>query len=187
MIPPDSPCVSDLESLEEVSELAAPVAMAAERLRLVTEAAEAQKSRAVGELRHALLHLGCTAAALDPKRRDKLAQILYWGQLDIPVRDLVVSLGYADQRSLQAAAGPVDTGVACRRCATPLLATSRSRLAEVQKAGAGRSYRYDLTTCPPCRDAQASAEQWDWDEVEEPWGPPDWPWDDDAGDIRPMA
>lgn len=52
MIPlPTALFVTDLESLEEVIELAAPVADAAERLRVVTEAAEIQKARATGELR----------------------------------------------------------------------------------------------------------------------------------------
>lgn len=46
MIPlPTALFVSDLESLEEVIQLAAPVADAAERLRVVTEAAEIQKAR----------------------------------------------------------------------------------------------------------------------------------------------
>ncbi len=185
-----SPCITDIESLEEVTDLASPVAKAAERLRLVTEAAEAQKARAVGELRHALMHLGCAAAALDAEQRDKLAQALYWGQLDIPVRDITVALGYADQRSLQAAAGPVDTGVACKRCAAPLLATSRSRLADVQKAGAGRSSSYAVAVasiCEACREARASAEAWGWEVAEETGEPSDWPWDDDEGQVSPAA
>jgi hypothetical protein len=191
--PTVSPRVSDLESLEEVTELAAPVAVAAERLQLVTEAAEAQKAQAVGELRQALMRLGCDAA-LDACHRDGLARVLYWRHTDIPVRDIAAALGFADQRALLAAAGPVDTGMTCKRCTTPLLATSRSRLAELQKLGASPRRRYGRPqTCDACRDVQASAEAAAWAAAsalatgEQPshhWPRPS---DDDYGDFEPAA
>jgi hypothetical protein len=153
--------VSDLESLETVSKVAAPVAAAAERLRLVTEAAEAKKARAMGELRQALMRVG--RSALDAGHRDELARVLYWRHTDLPVRDIAVALGFADQRTLLAAVGPIATVVACERCATPLLATSRSRRAELQKLATSRSLRHgSRPICDACRELRASAEAAAW-------------------------
>jgi hypothetical protein len=188
-----SPRLAGLDSLEEVTELAAPVAKAAERLRLVTEAAEAQKAQAGRELRRALLHLGCNVT-LDVRQRDELARVLYWGHPDIPVRDIVVALGFADQRSMLAAAGPADTGIACERCAAPLLAKSRSGLVDIQKSGGRRWNRYGVTTaCDACRDAldRASAMAWEAEASgmapDEPWYEPDEPWPGDDEWIDPAA
>ena len=190
MIPlPTALLVTDVESLEEVTELAAPVAVAAERLRLVKEAAEAQKARAVGDLRHALLHLGCSVAE-DECHRAKLARVLYWGYPDIPVRDVVVALSYADQRALVAAAGSVDTGIACTRCARQLVAGSRSALTDIQKESACRRRPWNSALiCAECRDAQSREEAMSW--ARDPWPDEDaWdhdgPWEDD-GFVNPAA
>jgi hypothetical protein len=192
MIPlPTALFVTDLEALEEVTELAAPVAQAAERLRLVTEAAEAQKARAMGDLRHALLHLGCSVAA-DDQHRARLARVLYWGYPGIPVRDIVTALAFADQRSLAAAAGTVESGILCERCASPLVARSRSRLTEVQKAVTGRRRPWSVALlCEACQDERARIEALEWAASEswegEAWNRA-WPWDDGAdGYMDPAA
>ena len=153
------------------------------------EAAEAQKARADGDLRHALLHLGCSVAD-DDCRRAKLARVLYWGYPDIPVRDVVVALSYADQRALVAAAGSVDTGIACRRCARHLVAGSRSALTEIQKESAGRRRPWNSALiCAACRDAQSREEAMSL--AHDPWPDDDaWdsepPWEDD-GFLNPAA
>jgi hypothetical protein len=176
------------QALEAVSELAAPVVNAAERLRLATEAAEAEKTRAAGELRRALLHLGC-AVADDDRHRDHLARLLYWGYPMIPVRDIVATLAFADQRSLTVAAGPVDTGIVCKRCAKPLVARNRSSLTDMRKDASGRRPWSRALVCQACREEQARADAMSW-EAPDPWGNEErereWLWDDEA-DLDPAA
>ena len=178
--------VTDPESLEEVTELVAPVTRAAERLRLATETADAEKARALGELRHALLHLGCKVVE-DGRYRAELARVLYWGHPEIPVRDIVPALGFADQRALAAAAGPFDTGVACKRCARSLVAWNRSGLADIQKESAGRGRPWSRSlVCDPCREAQARAEV---EYAADPWPDEEWErdWPGDGGYLDPAA
>jgi hypothetical protein len=178
MIP--SPTVSDLESFDQITELAAPVAAAAERLRLAVEAATAERARALGELRQTLLRVG--QSVVDIGQRDALARVLYWRHIDLPVRDIEAALGYADHRTLMSAVGSLTSDVACEGCATPLLATSRSRLAELQKLASARPNRYGRR--PLCDDCHHRARS----EVDDTWA--DWRPPEDYGydcDCEPVV
>ena len=131
------PAVSDLARIEEVCELAAPVAAASERVRTVTEELKTEKTRAVADLRRAVLNLGHDCP---PDRRAELARILYWRHTEVPVTDITAAFGFHNQNGLLATVGPVRSQTTCEDCGTSLFATSRRELADLDKQEAGNRY-----------------------------------------------
>ena len=107
---PAAPAVCEIGRLDEVSELARPVAAANERLRHIVEALKAERARAVGDLRRAVLNLGHDCP---PERRAELARVLYWRHTDVAVGDVTAAFGFHDQACLLRAVGPVASGVPC--------------------------------------------------------------------------
>ena len=145
---PVMPAVSDLARLEEVCELAAPVAAASERLQTVVEELKTERTRAVGDLRRAVLNLGHDCPA---DQRTEVARILYWRHTEIPVTDITTGFGFHNQNYLLAAVGPIRSQATCEDCAKSLFATSRRELAELDKQTTPSRYG-PPALCWPCRD-----------------------------------
>jgi hypothetical protein len=102
--------VSELVGLEEVWELDRPVVAATERLRTVVEELKVERTRAVGDLRRAVLNLGHDCP---PEQRAELARVLYWRHTEVPI--ITVAFGY-DQSTLLSAVGTVRTRATCEDC-----------------------------------------------------------------------
>jgi hypothetical protein len=150
-----APAVSDLPCLEEVRELARTVASASERLRAVVEELKVERTRAVGDLRRAVLNLG---HACPDDRRAEVARVLYWCHTEVPITDITVAFGFHDQASLLVAVGRVNSGAVCEHCGEPLLASSRRRLAELEKLGSRGPARYGpRPLCPRCEERHERA------------------------------
>ena len=151
---PDAPSMSELAALDEVWELARPVVAATERLRTVIEELKVERTRAVGDLRRAVLNLG---HACPPERRAEVARVLYWRHTEVPISDITVAFGY-DQSSLLAAVGTVRTEATCQDCDAPLVASSRRQRTELEKRATEGSTRYGPPTlCRVCRHRRDSA------------------------------
>jgi hypothetical protein len=145
---PVMPAVSDLVRLEEVCELAAPVAAASERLRTVVEELKTERTRAVADLRRAVLNLGHDCPI---DQRAELARILYWRHTEIPITDITAAFGFHNQTGLLAVVGAVRSQATCEDCAKTLIATSRRQLADLDKLAAPTRYG-PQALCRPCRD-----------------------------------
>ena len=144
---PVMPTVSDLARLEEVCELASPVAAASERLRTVVEELKTERTRATGDLRRAVLNLGHECPT---DQRAEVARILYWRHTEIPVTDITAAFGFHNQNGLLAAVGPIRSQANCEDCAGSLFATSRRELAEIDKLATPSRYG-PPPLCWPCR------------------------------------
>lgn len=70
---------------------------ASDRLRTVVHELEAERTRAVGDLRRAVLNLGRECL---PEQRAELARVLYWRHSEVPISDITVASGY-DQSALR--------------------------------------------------------------------------------------
>ena len=135
---PVAPAVSDLAPLEEISELAQPVVAATKRLRDAVEELKVERTRAVGDLRRAVLDLGHGCA---PEQRADLARVLYWRHTEVPISDITVAFGY-DQSSLLGAVGTVRTRAKCEDCDATLVASGRQQLKELDKLATNGPTRY---------------------------------------------
>jgi hypothetical protein len=152
---PVMPTVSDLPHLEEVCELAGPVAAASERLRTVVEELKTERTRAVGDLRRAVLNLGHDCPV---DRRAEVARILYWRHTEVPISDITAAFGFHNQNGLLAVVGAVRSRAMCEDCAKTLIATSRRELAELDKLATTGAARYGpQAICRPCRDRRELA------------------------------
>jgi len=152
---PAAPAVFELVPLEEVSELARPVAVAIDRLRSTIEEFKAERTSAVGSLRRAVLNLGHDCPA---DLRADLARVLYWCHTEVPVSDITVAFGFHDQPSLLAAVGSVRTRATCEDCGVTLVASSRRQLAELEKlASTGPTRWGPQAMCSRCVDRRDRA------------------------------
>jgi hypothetical protein len=137
-----------LAALDEVWELARPVVAATERLRTVVEDLKVERTRAVGDLRRAVLNLGHDCPI---ERRDELARVLYWCHTEVPISDITAAFGY-DQSRLLDAVGTVRTKATCEDCDAGLVASTRRQLIEVEKRARGGRTRYGPPVlCRGCR------------------------------------
>ena len=144
---PVAPSVSELARLDEVWALAAPVVTATDRLRTVVEELKAERTRAVGDLRRAVLNLGHDCP---PEQRADLARVLYWRHTEVPISDITVAFGY-DQSALLAAVGTMRTTATCEDCDATLVASTRRQLTELEKRAATGPTRYGRPAlCRPC-------------------------------------
>jgi hypothetical protein len=124
------------------------VAAASERLRTVVEELKTERTRAVGDLRRAVLNLGNDCPA---DQRAELARILYWRHTEIPITDITAAFGFHNQNGLLAVVGAVRSQATCEDCGKTLIATSRRQLAELDKwVGSSRYGARPL--CRTCRD-----------------------------------
>jgi hypothetical protein len=140
--------VSELAALDDVWELARPVVAATERLRTVVEELKVERTRAVGDLRRAVLNLGHDCPI---EHRGDLARVLYWCHTEVPISDITVAFGY-DQSGLLDAVGTVRTKATCEDCNAGLVATTRRQLAELEKrARDGRTRYGPAALCRGCR------------------------------------
>jgi hypothetical protein len=147
---PVAPSVSELAGLDEVWELARPVVAATDRLRNVVEELKVERTRAVGDLRRAVLNLGHDCPS---ERRAELARVLYWRHTEVPISDITVAFGFHGQADLLNAVGWVRSQAACEDCGKTLLATSRRHLGELEKIAAAGPTRYGpRALCRICRD-----------------------------------
>jgi len=133
-----APSVRELAGLQEISELARPVVEATERLRTVVDELKFERTRAVADLRRAVLDLG---QACPPERRAELARVLYWRHTEVPISDITVAFGY-DQSALLGAVGTVRTPAKCEDCEAILLASSRQQFKELEKLAMNGPARY---------------------------------------------
>ena len=172
---PAAPFVSELAGLEDIWEHAQPVAVAAEHLRTVLEALKVEKTRAVGDLRRAVLDLG---QSCPPERRADLARVLYWRHTEISINDITVAFGY-DQASLLHAVGTVRTRATCEDCEAILLASSRRQLTELEKVAATGPTRWGRP--PLCRRCGARRDRGIYTD------PPDEPYDEEVWEEPPLT
>ncbi|MGH9009461.1 MAG: hypothetical protein ACRDYF_06365 [Acidimicrobiia bacterium] len=145
---PVAPSVSELAHLEEVWDLARPVVAATERLRTVVEELKVERTRAVGDLRRAVLNLSHDCPR---ERRAELARVLYWRHTEVPISDITVAFGY-DQSTLLGAVGTVRTRATCEDCDATLVASTRRQLTELEKRAATGPSRFGPPVlCRVCR------------------------------------
>ena len=135
------------------------------------EAADAHLQHVTGEakrrLNTAVAALGSTVLALaaddrPPAERDALARRLYWDYRRVPVRDIVVALGFANQAEMLDAAGSLDTGVPCADCGRPLLARTRTQLDGIRPGTRRPSYVRRVASCDECERLRRAAEEARW-------------------------
>lgn len=115
------------------------------------------------------------------------ARRLYWGLPSLPPDNIAVALGYRSKREMTAAAGEVETDVACADCGAGIKAASRTELKEVTAAGSRspqrRSWGADEPLrCRPCkqvhRQRQQEEERQRWMALEDEDDTiVDWPWE----------
>jgi hypothetical protein len=165
---PAAPSVSELAGLEEVWELARPVVAATERLRTVVEELKVERTRAVSDLRRAVLNLGHDCP---PERRTDLARVLYWRHSEVPISDITVAFGFHGQPELLNVVGWVRSHATCEGCGKTLVATSRRELTELDKSAATGPTRFGQEAL--CRICRRQRERAIWDE------PPEELYDDD--------
>jgi len=126
----------------------------------VTDAAKRRLNTAVAALGASVLSLAADERA--PAERDALARRLYWDYRRIPVRDIVVALGFASQAEMLDAAGTRDTGVPCADCGRPLLARTRTQLDGIRPGTRRPSYVRSPATCDECQRLRRAAEEARW-------------------------
>lgn len=126
----------------------------------VTDAAKRRLNTAVAALGASVLSLAADERA--PAERDALARRLYWDYRRIPVRDIVVALGFANQTEMLDAAGTRDTGVPCADCGRPLLARTRTQLDGIRPGTRRPSSVRSPATCDECQRLRRAAEDARW-------------------------
>ena len=147
---PDAAAVSELAHLDDIWEPARVVVAATDRLRKVVEELKVERTRAVGDLRRAVLNLGHDCP---PDRRAELARVLYWRHTEVPISDITVAFGFHGQADLLNAVGWMQSQATCEDCGARLLASSRRRLAELEKVAATGPTRYGpRALCRVCRE-----------------------------------
>jgi hypothetical protein len=129
-------------------------------LRQVTYEARQRLKAAVAALGPSIRSLA--ADEREPAERDALARRLYWGYLRVPVREIVVALGFTGQADLLDAVGTFDTGVPCDDCGRPLLASTRTQLNAIRPESRRPSYARHGVSCPACLQIQRTAEAARW-------------------------
>lgn len=135
---------------------------AAEReLIAVTEHARAQLHESVAALTRVANTLW-TGLESSADLRAVAARRLYWGVPSLPPDNIAVALGYRSKREMAAAAGEVETGVACTDCGAGITASSRSQLKEITAAGTHSPHRHSWESpirCRPCKQAHRERQQ----------------------------
>ena len=135
------------------------------------DAADANLRQATHEarlrLRAAVASLGASVRALavddlEPTHRAALARRLYWDYLRVPVREIVVALGFVSQAELLGVAGSFDTGVPCDDCGRSLVANTRSHLITIRPAIRRPSHVRSGLSCDECLRLHRAAEAARW-------------------------
>jgi hypothetical protein len=152
-------------SLDVLDTAVAEIEAADIHLRQVTQEARQRLKDAVAALGRSVRSLATDDRA--PAERDALARRLYWDYRRVPVREIVVALGFTGQADLLDAVGTVDTGVPCDDCGRSLWANTRSRLNEILPSARRPSsaLRRGLS-CPDCVRLQRAAEAARWARAE---------------------
>jgi hypothetical protein len=130
----------------------------------VTDEAKRRLNTAVAALGASVLSLAADERV--PAERDTLARRLYWDYRRIPVRDIVVALGFANQTEMLDAAGTRDAGVPCADCGRPLLARTRTQLDGIRPATRRPSYVRGGASCDECQRLRQAAEEARWEREE---------------------
>ena len=97
-----------------------------------------------------------------PAERDALAHRLYWHYLRVPVREIVVGLGFSGHAELLDAVGSFDTGVPCDDCGRTLKVATRTQLYQVKPEGRRPSHARQRVSCADCLRLHRAAEAARW-------------------------
>jgi hypothetical protein len=139
----------------------AEVEAAEQRLAAVTEHARARLHESVTSLTR-VANAMWTELDSSVDLRAIAARRLYWGVPSLPLDNIAVALGYRSKAEMTAAAGEVETGVACTDCGAELKASSRTQLKEITAAGSRPPQRHawrDPLRCPPCKQAHRQRQE----------------------------